>query len=203
MHIHLDAKPWGVTCQVFSITQSRIKSCKITSPFCVSFETSYDFTWGLASSSDRPTQLWMILSFYLLFACVGQEQHSLNSNRMIGRCFSLFKSLCLSVLLGAASALPLTLIELVETSAEKVPDEKRWWIKKWMKDATWRLWNCKNIDSCSCRSSARWRLPREGSYHYHGLNWQHTTEISMLNSQSLIFIIRATFETLFGCHEQN
>ncbi len=113
----------------------------------MSFETSYDFTWGLASSSDRPTQLWMILSFYLLFACVGQEQHSLNSNRMIFLTQE-SKSLCLCVLLGAASALPLTLIELVETSAEKVPDEKRWWIKKWMKDATWRLWNCENIDSC-------------------------------------------------------
>lgn len=39
--------------------------------------------------------------------------------------------------------------------------------------------------------------PWEGSYHSHGLNWQHTTETSMLNSQSQIFIIRATFETSF------
>lgn len=34
--------------------------------------------------------------------------------------------------------------------------------------------------------------PWEGSYHSHGLNWQHTTETSMLNSRSQIFIIKAT-----------
>lgn len=107
-----------------------------------------------------------IFFFYLLFACLGQEQHCLNSNRMIGRSVSLFlfthesKPSCLAILLSAASALPPTLNDLGETSAEKAPDEKCWWIKNWMKDATWWLWNWKNIDSCSCRSSAYWRLPR-------------------------------------------
>lgn len=179
----------------------------------MSFETSYDFTWGLASSSDRPTQLWMILSFYL-FACVGQEQQSPNSNRMIGRCFSFcfFLNPRVQILMPLRSAQ-----RCVCTSSDfdRARGDKRWELPMRSAGGSKSEWKMR-LDGCEIAKilthvpaghlladgSHGLLEPWEGSYHSHGLNWKHTTEISMLNSQSLIFIIRATFETFFGCLER-
>lgn len=161
--------PFGCHCPeeipaiFFQLPKSRIKSSEITSRFCASFETSYDFTWGLASSSDGPTRLWMILAFF--FCCLLVQAK--NSTALIQ---TQWPAVLLSALppepdpraSAFSSVLRLqfqTLIELRKTNAEKVADEKRRRIKQ-VKDATWRLWNCENIDSCSCEPSARWRLPR-------------------------------------------
>lgn len=161
----------GATRHIFQLPNSRVKSSEITFHFCTSFETSYNFTWGLAGSSDGPTRLWMILSFYLLFACAGQEQHRRNSNTMTDRsAFRLYpgaRPSCLSVPSGAALAVPDCDWTRGESSRwEKAEDQKA----------------SERCESTVAKLQKYWlpRLPepRERSYHSHGLHKKHKAEES-------------------------